>query len=143
MRSLKFLFNPENNSRRDILEKLQLYAFPNSQKRLKLFAFECDERFPTNGWKIYDAVGELKRMGITTETWRITQMNERYELCESYPAILAVPATVADEELKNVANFRCKNRLPVLSWIHKQTQATITRTSQPQVGVRFFSITLL
>lgn len=34
-----------------------------------------------------------------------------------------------------MASFRSRNRLPVLSWIHKQSLATITRCSQPLVGV--------
>lgn len=48
---------------------------------------------------------------------------------------MAVPRTVTDDELKAVANFRSRNRLPVLSWIHPQSLATITRCSQPLTGV--------
>ena len=43
---------------------------------------------------------------------------------------------VPDEEfVRSVASFRTRNRLPVLSWLHPFTQASITRCSQPMVGV--------
>ncbi|KAK2101178.1 Myotubularin- protein 2 [Saguinus oedipus] len=72
---------------------------------------------------------------IPNESWRITKINERYELCDTYPALLVVPANIPDEELKRVASFRSRGRIPVLSWIHPESQATITRCSQPMVGV--------
>ena len=40
-----------------------------------------------------------------------------------------------DDDLRQVANFRSRQRIPVLSWIHPESQATITRCSQPLVGV--------
>lgn len=46
-----------------------------------------------------------------------------------------MPRLVKDDELSAVANFRSRNRLPVLSWIHPQSLATITRCSQPLCGV--------
>ncbi|XP_057604790.1 myotubularin-related protein 2 isoform X2 [Hippopotamus amphibius kiboko] len=73
--------------------------------------------------------------GIPNESWRITKINERYELCDTYPALLVVPANIPDEELKRVASFRSRGRIPVLSWIHPESQATVTRCSQPMVGV--------
>uniref|UniRef100_A0A8C4UQV7 Phosphatidylinositol-3,5-bisphosphate 3-phosphatase MTMR2 n=1 Tax=Falco tinnunculus TaxID=100819 RepID=A0A8C4UQV7_FALTI len=100
-----------------------------------LFAFEYKEVFPENGWKVYDPTWEYRRQGIPNESWRLTKINERYELCDTYPAILAVPVNIPDEELKRVASFRSRGRIPVLSWIHPESQATITRCSQPMVGV--------
>lgn len=68
--------------------------------------------------------------------WKISKINEQYEICDSYPAVWAVPAQVTDDDIKAVANFRSRGRIPVLSWIHPESQATITRCSQPLVGVR-------
>ncbi|XP_022908297.1 phosphatidylinositol-3,5-bisphosphate 3-phosphatase MTMR2 [Onthophagus taurus] len=134
MRNLRFAHKQENHSRRDMFERLQQFAFPLSNK-LKLFAFEYSEMFPENGWAVYEPIAELKRMGINNDMWKITKINDNYEICDSYPAVLAVPAQVTDEEIKNVANFRSRGRVPVLSWIHSESQATITRCSQPLVGV--------
>lgn len=69
--------------------------------------------------------------------WKISKINEQYEICDSYPAVWAVPAQATDEDIKTVANYRSRGRVPVLSWIHPESQATITRCSQPLVGVSF------
>lgn len=74
--------------------------------------------------------------------WKITKINENYELCDSYPQILAVPAQATDDDLRAVANFRSRGRIPVLSWIHPESQATITRCSQPLVGVKKYILIL-
>lgn len=134
MRNLRFAHKQENHSRRDVFEKLQQYAFPVSNK-LPLFAFEYSEKYAVNGWSVYEPIAEYKRQGLPTESWKITKINENYELCDTYPAILAVPAAATDEDLRAVANFRSRGRIAVLSWIHSESQATITRCSQPLVGV--------
>ncbi|KAL2806962.1 myotubularin-related protein 2 isoform 2 [Daubentonia madagascariensis] len=134
IRNLRFAHKPEGRTRRSIFENLMKYAFPVSNN-LPLFAFEYKEEFPENGWKLYDPLLEYRRQGIPNESWRITKINERYELCDTYPALLVVPANIPDEELKRVASFRSRGRIPVLSWIHPESQATITRCSQPMVGV--------
>ncbi|KQK80577.1 Myotubularin-related protein 2 [Amazona aestiva] len=134
IRNLRFAHKPEGRTRRSIFENLMKYAFPVSNN-LPLFAFEYKEVFPENGWKVYDPTWEYRRQGIPNESWRLTKINERYELCDTYPAILAVPVNIPDEELRRVASFRSRGRIPVLSWIHPESQATITRCSQPMVGV--------
>lgn len=134
IRNLRFAHKQENHSRRNVFEKLQQHAFPLSHK-LPLFAFECCMEFEVNGWHAYDPITELKRQGLPTESWKITKINENYEFCDTYPAILAVPAAASDDDLRSVASFRSRNRIPVLSWIHPESQATITRCSQPLVGV--------
>ena len=48
---------------------------------------------------------------------------------------LAVPAAASDNDLREVAKFRSKNRLPVLSWMHPDSLATISRSAQPLVGM--------
>lgn len=67
--------------------------------------------------------------------WKISKINDTYTLCDSYPAVWAVPAAATDEDLQASAGFRSRGRLPVLSWIHPESQATITRCAQPLVGV--------
>lgn len=75
--------------------------------------------------------------------WKISKINENYEVCDSYPAVWAVPAQVNDEDIRVVAGFRSRGRIPVLSWIHPESQATITRCSQPLVGVSAFCVYFL
>ncbi|XP_045542316.1 myotubularin-related protein 2 [Papilio machaon] len=134
MRNLRFAHKQENHSRRGIFEKLQQLAFPLSH-RLPLFAFSYSESFPEDGWHVFEPIAELRRMGVNNDMWRITRINDKYEICDSYPSIWAVPAAANDDLLRSVAAFRSRGRIPVLAWIHPSSQATITRCSQPLVGV--------
>ncbi|XP_029644178.1 myotubularin-related protein 2 isoform X1 [Octopus sinensis] len=133
MRNLRFAHKQENHSRRQVFEKIQLYAFPITNK-FPLFAFQFKANYEEDGWSISDQLAEFKRQGIPN-TWRISRVNENYELCDTYPSLLVVPKTASDEYLRHVAGFRSRGRLPVMSWIHPESQATITRSSQPLVGV--------
>ncbi|RXN21577.1 myotubularin-related 1-like isoform X4 [Labeo rohita] len=133
MRSPRFAYKKEEQSNLEILEVLTKYAFPLS-KELSLFAFQYKEQFPVDGWKVYDPVSEYKRMGLPNESWTISKINSNYEVCDTYPALLVTPTSIKEDEIKRVASFRVKHRIPVLSWIHPETQATIVRCSQPMVG---------
>ncbi|XP_033103102.1 myotubularin-related protein 2-like isoform X2 [Anneissia japonica] len=134
MRNLRFAHKQEKHSRRLVNDKLNQFAFPISNKAA-LFAFEYKEYHSDDGWTVFNPVAELRRQGIPTESWRISRINEHYTFCETYPSVFSVPTAADDELLKQVAAFRSKNRIPVLSWIHPQSQATITRCSQPLVGM--------
>ena len=88
------------------------------------------------GWSIYDPERELRRILNQDEKWRISAGNNRFELCDSYPQLVAVPASISDEVLYIVKDFRFGGRFPVLSWRHPLTAATITCCSQPKAGLR-------
>ncbi|XP_036160160.1 myotubularin-related protein 1 isoform X6 [Myotis myotis] len=133
MRNLRLAYKQEEQSKLGIFENLNKHAFPLSNGQT-LFAFNYKEKFPINGWKVYDPVAEYKRQGLPNESWKISKVNSNYELCDTYPAIIVVPTNVKDDDLAKVAAFRAKGRVPVLSWIHPESQATITRCSQPLVG---------
>ncbi|XP_030637604.1 phosphatidylinositol-3,5-bisphosphate 3-phosphatase MTMR2 isoform X2 [Chanos chanos] len=135
IRNLRFVHKqPEDTLKKSVFEVLMKFAFPVSNN-LPLFAFEYSQEFPENGWKVYDALAEYRRQGLPNESWRISKVNDHYELCDSYPSALVVPVTIPDEELRRVAAFRAKGRIPVLSWIHPESQATVIRCSQPMAGV--------
>ncbi|XP_053526195.1 myotubularin-related protein 1 isoform X10 [Artibeus jamaicensis] len=133
MRNLRLAYKQEEQSKPGIFENLNKHAFPLSNGQT-VFAFNYKEKFPINGWKVYDPVAEYKRQGLPNESWKISRINSNYELCDTYPAIIVVPTSVKDDDLSKVAAFRAKGRVPVLSWIHPESQATITRCSQPLVG---------
>jgi myotubularin-related protein 1/2 len=88
-----------------------------------------------NSWLMYDPHNEFKRMGVPNSMWRISYANVQYELCDTYPAVLAFPKSVDDESLIAAAPFRSKQRLPTLSWRSTTNNATISRSSQPMVGL--------
>lgn len=49
---------------------------------------------------------EVERMSFDMQNaWRITNINNKYKLCASYPQQLLVPAWLTDKELESVGNF--------------------------------------
>jgi hypothetical protein len=86
---------------------------------------------------VYDAHKEFERQGVFRDesTWRETEANHDHELCPTYASVLIVPKEVTDQHLRDVAEFRSKQRLPVLSWIDSESQAAIVRCAQPLVGL--------
>jgi len=93
-----------------------------------------------NGWDIYDARAEFRRQGISEKSadigWRISTINKDYTFSPTYPALLVVPSKISDNTLKYAANFRSRARIPVLTYLHPVNNCTITRSSQPFVGLR-------
>nr|XP_053773110.1 myotubularin isoform X4 [Desmodus rotundus] len=134
MRNLRFALKQEGHSRRDMFEILTRYAFPLAHS-LPIFAFLNEEKFNVDGWMVYNPVEEYRRQGLPNHHWRITFINKCYDLCDTYPALLVVPFRATDEDLKRVATFRSRNRIPVLSWIHPENKTVIVRCSQPLVGM--------
>ncbi|RSL56676.1 hypothetical protein CEP54_008679 [Fusarium duplospermum] len=108
----------------------KLYAF--SHKPLR------GER-DINGWSFYDPKAEFRRQGISEKLpdrgWRITHINKDYTFCDTYPALLVVPSNISDNVLKYAREFRSRNRIPALSYIHPINNCTITRSSQPLSGI--------
>ncbi|ODV94850.1 hypothetical protein PACTADRAFT_50703 [Pachysolen tannophilus NRRL Y-2460] len=107
----------------NVIEKV--YAFIYTPLKIEL---------PYDGWKMYNPIDEFKRQGIIN--WRITNINENYRFCESYPGLLLIPSTISDNVLKHAAKFRSKNRVPVLTYYYKKNGCSITRCAQPLVGLK-------
>ncbi|KIX02013.1 uncharacterized protein Z518_07952 [Rhinocladiella mackenziei CBS 650.93] len=111
----------------------------------RLYAFTYQPQGPEkdvnpNGWSLYDPVRELRRMGVGDESkksaWRISTINNDYAFAETYPAVLAVPASISDNTLNYAGRYRSRARIPVLTYLHPVNDCSITRCSQPLVGVR-------
>lgn len=67
--------------------------------------------------------------------WKLCTLNTAYELCPSYPRYLIVPEAFKDEYIIEASKFRTQSRLPSLTYKHAKNNATITRSSQPSVGL--------
>ncbi|VDK83889.1 unnamed protein product, partial [Cylicostephanus goldi] len=149
MRHIRFTCQPSTHSRRPLFDALLRFAFPITNKEplyAFLYAKAVRESSPPNtgsrslidGWTIYDAKLELNRLGVPNEQWEITQLNHNYEFADTYPRVLAIPAAVEHKGrdfLERVGEHRSRQRIPVLSWLHPETQASITRCSQPMSGM--------
>lgn len=55
---------------------------------------------------------------------------------QTYPALLVVPTKISDNVLNYASQFRSRQRIPVLVYRHPINNCSITRSSQPQPGLR-------
>lgn len=109
----------------------------------KLLAFSYLPKPPEdnfNGWELYDARKEWKRLGIsskdTEKGWRISEINKDYKYSKTYPSLLVVPTKISDNVLNHAGQYRSRQRIPVLVYRHPINNCSITRSSQPQPGIR-------
>ena len=51
--------------------------------------------------------------GLPNESWAFSRVNSSYQLCDTYPSLLVVPTCIPEDDLRRVAAFRAKHRLPV------------------------------
>lgn len=93
-----------------------------------------------SGWSVYDPMREWRRMGIDSNNkkcpWRISKINNDYAFSPTYPAMFPVPASISDNHLNYAGRYRSRARIPALTYLHPINNCSITRCSQPMVGVR-------
>ncbi|KIY43517.1 phosphatases II, partial [Fistulina hepatica ATCC 64428] len=107
----------------------------------KLYAFFYTPNPPllaNNGWNLYSPKEEFGRMGVGTRSkaWRFTHINKDYSFCPTYPALLVVPTRISDTTLQYASRYRSKARIPTLTYLHWANYGSITRSSQPMVGLK-------
>lgn len=108
-------------------EKLEdLYAFSYSPQSEKLTR--------SAGWALFDIQSEYARMGLPNDEWCFSTLNKDYQMCDTYPSILYLPASASTSLLIGSSRFRSRGRLPALSFYYKNTKASICRCSQPLSG---------
>ncbi|TKA81582.1 hypothetical protein B0A49_00354 [Cryomyces minteri] len=138
---VNFLFVSETKAR-DVYDSIKSLTCKLGRVE-KLYAFTYRPQPPekdVNGWELYDAKREWRRLGISEKDgdkgWRISEINADYEYAPTYPALLPVPSTISDNVLNYAGKYRSRSRIPVLTYLHPVNNCSITRSSQPLVGVR-------
>ena len=138
-----FYFSDDRKAR-DVFESIKAWTCKLG-KIEKLYAFSYKPQGPErdvipSGWSVYDPMREWRRQGVGDPkrnlNWRISTINKDYQFSPTYPALLAVPINISDITLRYAGNYRSRARIPVLSYVHPINNCTITRCSQPMVGVR-------
>ncbi|KAI8982835.1 phosphatases II [Trametes punicea] len=122
----------------DVFESVKELTVATSVTQLYAFFYVPNPPFAvSNGWSIYSPREEFLRMGVGTRSkaWRFTAINKDYSFSPTYPALLAVPTRISDTTLQYAAKFRSKCRIPVLTYLHWANYGSITRSSQPMVGL--------
>eukprot|EP01080_Neovahlkampfia_damariscottae_P005143 gene5143-8749_t len=133
-RVLKFSFLPKKNTRGKIVKSIKKEL---TTKDFFAFSYEYPlNNDSINGWKIFDEQSEFDRQGaLEFGMWRISDVNVKFAISETYPKYFCVPKSVSDSDIKAAAHFRSKGRLPVLTWFDKNSGASLTRASQPLIGI--------
>ena len=150
-RKLKFYLS--EHQKQDILEQLNLRAFP---KKFDIFEFPklFNENINTNpkykqlnGWNIYDFNKEFLRQGVIFDdpnsSFRICQINKDFKNIPTYPQLLVEPKKLSDEVILKASKYRTKGRVPTLSYyfdnkingIDSNTISGIWRSSQFKAGI--------
>lgn len=54
----------------------------------------------------------------------------------TYPSLMPVPTSISDNTINYAGKYRSRARIPILTYLHPVNNCSITRSSQPLVGVR-------
>ncbi|KAG0381052.1 hypothetical protein BGX24_000030 [Mortierella sp. AD032] len=123
----------------DVYDSIQNLTCIGSVQKLFAFFYTPSPAFAaTDGWQIYDPLLEYERMGVGSKNdqWRFSDLNKSYSFSPTYPQLIVVPSKISDNVLQYAAKHRSKARIPALSYLHWNNMASITRSSQPMVGLK-------
>lgn len=135
------LLFPENKSAQDAFNFIKTRACRlGSIDRLYAFNYKPHPKErPIHGWDIYDPKKEFRRQGIGEKLpdrgWRISDVNNNYAFSPTYPEVLVVPTKISNQTLKYASKHRTRCRVPTLTYLHPVNNCSITRSSQPRVGI--------
>ncbi|KIM48796.1 hypothetical protein M413DRAFT_86161 [Hebeloma cylindrosporum] len=122
----------------DVFESVKELTVATSVSNLYAFFYNPTPPFAQNdGWSLYSPRDEYVRMGVGTRSkaWRFTDLNKDYTFCPTYPSRLVVPTRISDTTLQYASKYRSKCRIPILSYLHWANFGSVTRSSQPMVGI--------
>ncbi|KAF7363665.1 Phosphoinositide 3-phosphatase [Mycena sanguinolenta] len=122
----------------DVFDSVKELTVATSVQQLYAFFYTPSPPLPTStGWTMYSPRDEFLRMGIgsRTKAWRFTDINKDYSFSPTYPSRLVVPTRISDTTLQYASKYRSKCRIPVLTYLHWANYGSITRSSQPMVGI--------
>ncbi|XP_067298015.1 myotubularin-related protein 7b isoform X1 [Pseudorasbora parva] len=130
------LLIPQEKDCVDVLASLTRLSRPERYGELFCLSFNpnLDKELREKAWAFIDLKAEFIRMGIPSNLWHVTAANHEHRLCDTYPSELYVPKSASPAVIVGSAKFRSRGRLPVLSYYHRDTSASICRSSQPLSG---------
>ncbi|XP_030557838.1 myotubularin-related protein 6 isoform X3 [Drosophila novamexicana] len=126
---------PKDSECHDVYTSLIKLFQPVSINKLYCFNYQpAKDDYPKNaGWDFFKLEAEFKHMLVPNDNWTLCSMNEKYELCDTYPRQIYVPKEATTLMLISSSRFRSKGRLPALTYLHNN-KASICRCSQPLSG---------
>ncbi|KAK1945025.1 Myotubularin-related protein 2 [Phytophthora citrophthora] len=121
-----------------VLRPDRILTLPHEISGSFAFSYSISDIPPDqNGWNLFVDEREFKRQiggDPAVSPFLKFYKNDRGNICKSYPSKLLLPASMNSSTLAKVADFRAKNRLPVITYYHRRNRCVLTRSSQPLLG---------
>ncbi|SSD59789.1 related to Phosphoinositide 3-phosphatase [Saccharomycodes ludwigii] len=124
----------------DVFDSIKLLTVIKPPLKLYCFLYRPNQlELPYTGKttaRIYDIRREFfDRQGLDPSRWRVSNVNSDFKFCPTYPNEFIVPFPITDTLLKHASKYRSSQRIPVLSYYHKETGCCIVRSAQPLPGL--------
>ncbi|KAE9354043.1 hypothetical protein PR003_g3570 [Phytophthora rubi] len=121
-----------------VLRPDRILAIPREISGSFAFSYSIDGvSADQNGWNLFVDEREFKRQiggDPAVSPFLKFYKNDRGNICKTYPSKLLLPASMNSATVAKVADFRAKNRLPVITYYHRRNRCVLTRSSQPLLG---------
>lgn len=76
-----------------------------------------------DGWTAFDINQQFAfLMLLCADRWRVSAVNNNFEVCPSYPERVLVPQGIGDDFLRISATYRDGSRFPVLAYFHAHSK---------------------
>ena len=89
----------------------------DSYEKLYCFLYQAPN-YLEKIWDPFLLATEYMRMGAPNQHWKIEDGNSNFDLCDTYPPLIYVPALTTKAMLIGSSKFRSRGRLPVLTYLH-------------------------
>ncbi|XP_030845360.1 myotubularin-related protein 13 isoform X1 [Strongylocentrotus purpuratus] len=63
------------------------------------------------------------------DMFKISEVNSKFEVSRSYPALIVVPSVLSDDSIRRLAKCHRHGRLPAITWRHQRTKGLLIRSS--------------
>ncbi|XP_071510955.1 LOW QUALITY PROTEIN: myotubularin-related protein 13-like [Diadema antillarum] len=63
------------------------------------------------------------------DMFKISEVNIKFEVARSYPALIVVPSALSDDSIRRLAKCHRHGRLPAIVWRHTRTKGLLIRSS--------------
>ncbi|CAL8089186.1 unnamed protein product [Calicophoron daubneyi] len=130
------LLIPRERDCHKVYNTIRELGCPDNLSELPCFRSSPPECYwdKAEGWRTFDLDSQYRKLGLPNSAWSLSNMNNEFQVCDTYPRVLCVPATVSKGMLTASSRFRSRGRFPVLTYIHPNGKSALCRSSQPLAG---------
>ncbi|CAL8072645.1 unnamed protein product [Calicophoron daubneyi] len=79
------------------------------------------------------------KQALASGRWRVSDANQDYSICSSYPEQVIVPSEASDQMIAESASFRRGSRFPMLAYYHIPRETALLIGGEPLGGQTFYT----